>query len=149
MFENPRKGRQARNFTTNVPKIVDLKSSSEQIFSENWRWVPMFRNDEETGAEIYTAIVSGIVTGDAPVSYWPLFPMPLLRVPEAFTTVNLAQFPSRFWGGELSAVPCEPAPTATEKYTEESKKSVSASWEMYPLSLGVLVFSTDLSSCFM
>ena len=28
-------GKQARNFTTNVPKIVDLKSSSEQIFSEN------------------------------------------------------------------------------------------------------------------
>ena len=33
MFENPRRGRQARNFTTNAPKIVDLKSSSEQIFS--------------------------------------------------------------------------------------------------------------------
>ena len=31
MFENPRRGRQARNFTTNVSKIVDLKSSSEQI----------------------------------------------------------------------------------------------------------------------
>ena len=29
MFENPRRGRQARNFTTNVPKILDLKSSSE------------------------------------------------------------------------------------------------------------------------
>ena len=41
MFENPRRGRQARNFTTNVPKIVDLKSSSEQIFSENCRWVPL------------------------------------------------------------------------------------------------------------
>ena len=41
MFENPRKGRQARNFKTNVPKILDLKSSSEQIFSENWRWVPL------------------------------------------------------------------------------------------------------------
>ena len=40
MFENPRRGRQARNFTTNVPKILDLKSSSEQIFSENCRWVP-------------------------------------------------------------------------------------------------------------
>ena len=26
MFENPSRGRQARNFTTNVPKIVDLKS---------------------------------------------------------------------------------------------------------------------------
>ena len=30
MFENPMRGRQARNFTTNVPKILDLKSSSEQ-----------------------------------------------------------------------------------------------------------------------
>ena len=37
MFENPRRGRQARNFTANVLKIVDLKSSSEQIFSINWR----------------------------------------------------------------------------------------------------------------
>ena len=33
MFKNPRRGRQARNFTTNAPKILDLKSSSEQIFS--------------------------------------------------------------------------------------------------------------------
>ena len=33
MFENPRRGRQARNFTTNVPKILVRKSSSEQIFS--------------------------------------------------------------------------------------------------------------------
>ena len=32
MFENARRGRQARNFTTNVSKILDLKSSSEQIF---------------------------------------------------------------------------------------------------------------------
>ena len=40
-FENPRTGRQARNLTINVPKILDLKSSSEQIFSKNWRWVPL------------------------------------------------------------------------------------------------------------
>ena len=33
MFENPRRGRQARSYTTNAPKILDLKSSSEQIFS--------------------------------------------------------------------------------------------------------------------
>ena len=32
MLENPRRGRQAGNFTTNVSKILDLKSSSEQIF---------------------------------------------------------------------------------------------------------------------
>ena len=40
-LENPRRGRQARNLTTNVPKILDLKSSSEQIFSKNCRWVPL------------------------------------------------------------------------------------------------------------
>ena len=34
VFENSRRGRQAKNFTTNVQKILDLKSSSEQIFSE-------------------------------------------------------------------------------------------------------------------
>ena len=33
MLENPRRGRQAINFTTKVPKILVLKSSSEQIFS--------------------------------------------------------------------------------------------------------------------
>ena len=33
MFENPRRGKQA--------KILDLKSSSEQVFSENGRWVPL------------------------------------------------------------------------------------------------------------
>ena len=32
MSENPRRVSQARNFTTNVPKILDLKSSSEQKF---------------------------------------------------------------------------------------------------------------------
>ena len=41
MFENPMRGRSARNFTTNALKILDLKSSSEQIFSKNWRWVPL------------------------------------------------------------------------------------------------------------
>ena len=40
-FENSRRVRQARNLTTNVPKILDLKSSSEQIFSKNRRWVPL------------------------------------------------------------------------------------------------------------
>ena len=41
MFENPRRGRHARKFTKSVPKILDLKSSSEQIFSENWRKVSL------------------------------------------------------------------------------------------------------------
>ena len=33
MFENPRRDRQARYVTTHAPKILDLKSSSEQRFS--------------------------------------------------------------------------------------------------------------------
>ena len=37
MFENPRRGRQA-NFTTNVPKILDLKSSSDP---NGYFWVPL------------------------------------------------------------------------------------------------------------
>ena len=43
MFENPRRGRQVRNFTTNAPKILDLKSFSEQIFS---RKLPLGALDE-------------------------------------------------------------------------------------------------------
>ena len=31
MFQNPRRSRQARNFTENDPKILDIKLSSEQI----------------------------------------------------------------------------------------------------------------------
>ena len=60
MFENPSRSRLARNFTTNVPKILDLKSSSEQIFSENWRWVPLLwiRTPKPTIFE--TAIQSGL-----------------------------------------------------------------------------------------
>ena len=38
-FENPRRGRQARSVTTNVSKILDLKSSPEQICSKNCSWV--------------------------------------------------------------------------------------------------------------
>ena len=53
LFENPRRGRQARNFTTNVPKILDLKSSSEQIFSENCRWVPLITLSSRTKNSFY------------------------------------------------------------------------------------------------
>ena len=31
-----------KNLTTNVPKTLDLKSSSEQIFSKNCRWMPLY-----------------------------------------------------------------------------------------------------------
>ena len=50
------------------------------------------RNERGTGAEMRPAIVSGSVTGDAPVSYWPVLEI----VPELFAKVNSAQFPSLF-----------------------------------------------------
>ena len=40
------------------------------------------RNKVGTGAEIHPAIVSGIVTGDVPVSYWPIFFACLLKQPQ-------------------------------------------------------------------
>ena len=39
------------------------------------------------------AIDSGIVTGDAPVSFW----LSVVTVPEVFAKVNSAQFPSVNW----------------------------------------------------
>ena len=44
-------------------------------------------------------ILSGIVSGDAPLSYWPIFSLSLVTVPEAFAKGNLAQFPSQ--SGEI------------------------------------------------
>ena len=35
-----------------------------------------FRSNKGTGAEMCPAIVSGMVTGDAPVSYWPILLCP-------------------------------------------------------------------------
>ena len=59
MFEHPRSGRQARNFTTNVPKILVLKTSSEQIFS---RKLPLGAPDafahllEESAKNIHVSV---------------------------------------------------------------------------------------------
>ena len=59
------------------------------------------RNRLGTGAEVRPAIVSGIVTGDVPVSYWPIFfCLSPVTVPEVFAEVNSVQSPSRFHTGE-------------------------------------------------
>ena len=42
------------------------------------------------------AMVPGIVTGDAPVSYWPIFFLSLVTDPEVIARVNSAQFPSEW-----------------------------------------------------
>ena len=62
-----------------------------------------FRDKKGTGAEMRKrcAIVSGIVTGDALVSYWLVFlPFPV-TVPDFFAKNNSTQFPCRFYSGEF------------------------------------------------
>ena len=62
-----------------------------------------FRNAKGTKAEMSSLIVSGMVIGDAPVSYRSFFS----SVPcnnRSFTKVYWAQFPSRFLSGELSTM---------------------------------------------
>ena len=54
------------------------------------------RNEKGIGTEMHPAIVSGIVTGYPLVSYWPIFFLFLVTVPEVFGQVKWAQFPPRF-----------------------------------------------------
>ena len=64
MFENPRRGRQARNFATNGPKILDLKSSSEQIFS---RKLPLGAPVHYLIAGVFFLFIRGISPTDSKV----------------------------------------------------------------------------------
>ena len=41
---------------------------------------------------MHPAIVSGIVTGDAPVSYWLIVSLSFITVPEVFVKVNLTHY---------------------------------------------------------
>ena len=52
IFENPGRGRQSRNFTTNVSKILDLKLSSEQISPEIDVGCP-WRHSEHKASHFY------------------------------------------------------------------------------------------------
>ena len=81
MFENPRRGRQARNFTTNAPKILDLKSSSEQIFS---RKLPLgapgqFSGDQERELETFSRMTNRPTVDDDFSSFSDFF-FPLFKV---------------------------------------------------------------------
>ena len=50
------------------------------------------RYEKRNGNEMRPAMVSGIVTEDAPVSYWPTFSLSLVTVPEVLATVNPGHF---------------------------------------------------------
>ena len=48
-----------------------------------------FSNEMATGADMRPAIVSGMVTEEAQISYWPIFSLSLETFPEVFANVNL------------------------------------------------------------
>ena len=51
-----------------------------------------FRNAKGTGAEMSPAIVSGIATVDAPVSYWSFFPSPYQQPQKSLRKFTLPRF---------------------------------------------------------
>ena len=51
------------------------------------------RNEKVIGAEMLPAITLSTVTRDSLVSYWPIFFLSLVTVPNVFPKVNSAQFP--------------------------------------------------------
>ena len=62
--------------------------------------VHFFRNEKGTGTEIRPAIVSGIITKDVPVSYWPIFLLSPVTVREVSAKVNSPQSPFGFSSGK-------------------------------------------------
>ena len=76
MFGNPRRGRLAINFTTYVPKILDLILSSEQIFSENWRWVPLVLNEQLHILQLSEALGSALPLREAGKGFVGVLPLP-------------------------------------------------------------------------
>ena len=51
--------------------------------------------------EMRLAIVSGMVTGEAPVSYWPIFSLSLVTVPKALRKLSRPSFLLVFSGAAL------------------------------------------------
>ena len=85
-----------------LPSELQIKESVEvwnNTRETNLRYQHKFatlENEKRTGAKMRGAIVFGIVPGNAPVSYWPIFfLLSLVTVPEVFAKVNSPQFPSR------------------------------------------------------
>ena len=68
----------------------------QSVFSPNLcspnTFIRRLRNWKRTRTEMRPAIVSGIVTGDAPLSYWLICPLSLLTVPEVFAKLTRPSF---------------------------------------------------------
>ena len=84
------------------------------------------RNKVGTGAEMRPAIVSGIVTGDVPVSYWPIFfCLSAVTGPEVFAEVNSVQTPSRFHSGEWKPRDMSKFPFYITVFSLEARRQIA------------------------
>ena len=72
-----------------LPSELQIKESVEvwnNTRETNLRYqhkFPTLENEKRTGAKMRGAIVSGIATGDAPVSYWSIFLIVLSNSPKS------------------------------------------------------------------
>ena len=64
------------------------------LASYNLRWLTIrhFRNNKGTGAEMRLAIVSGIVSGDTPVSCWSFFDLDPINSAKSPPVLNQDNF---------------------------------------------------------
>ena len=75
-------------------RVFERSLHGESIQLNLTKAIRHFRNEGETGSSFVKT--SGIVIGDSPVSYWPIFPLSLVTVPDVFARVNPTQFRPRF-----------------------------------------------------
>ena len=69
-------------------QLSELESHTSPVLKR----IPLFIwtiTPEGFGAKLTFAKASGIVTGDAPFSYWPFFPLSPVTVPEVFGNATL------------------------------------------------------------
>ena len=59
-----------RPFHCSGTPIGNLSKDDENVKTS--AYFGHFRNEKRTGVEMHLKVVSGIVTGDTPVSYWPI-----------------------------------------------------------------------------
>ena len=105
-----------------MPSTVLFSFGPSKRSQKSWRWkfvsvlplTPRIQTDVDdkkvryhgltfTTLEMSPAIVSGIVTGDAPVSYWPMFSPSQVTDPKIFAKVNsphseVANRDLKIWG---------------------------------------------------
>ena len=91
-FEGRKKTQPEKNCIDLFFFLFKRTSKSQSSLFTLVNWLSHLRNKKGTGVEMCLAIVPGIVTGDMPVSYWPIFSLSLVTVPKDFAKVNWAQF---------------------------------------------------------